>query len=89
MAGKENNFSPPLVSSVTLGKSFNLFGLRWLLYKKRLIICKLAEVIYLMVLITKKAKHFSLQPEFPCTEQTSERELFPRATAECRTNPRP
>lgn len=30
-----------------------------------------------MVLKTKKAKHLSLQPEFPCTEQTSERETSP------------
>ena len=31
-----------------------------------------------MVLKTKKAKHLSLQPEFPCTEQTSERETVPQ-----------
>lgn len=34
----------------------------------------------LMVLITKKAKHFSLQPEFPWAEQISEGELLPRET---------
>lgn len=41
-----------------------------------------------LVLITKKkTKHFSLLPEFPCTEQKiTERELFSRATAECRKN---
>ena len=31
-----------------------------------------------MVLKTKKAKHLSLQPEFPCTEQTSARETVPQ-----------
>ena len=31
-----------------------------------------------MVLKTKKAKHLSLQPELPCTEQTSQRETVPQ-----------